>query len=65
MTNHIILGILVQGIVGQEEMGLCIHVLIPIKCILAEDVKVKAGKLCKLSVIYVQNGDWGCWSFVE
>lgn len=58
MTNHIIPGILVQGIVGQEEMGLCIHVLlIPIKCILAEDVKVKVGKLCKLSVIYVQNGD--------
>lgn len=60
MTNHIIPGILVQGIVGQEEMGLCIHLLIhyvPIKCILAEDVKVKAGKLCKLSVIYVQNGD--------
>lgn len=48
MTNHIILGILVQGIVGQEEMGLCIHVLIhyvPSKCILAEDVKVKASKL--------------------
>lgn len=48
MTNHIILGILVQGIVGQEEMGLCIHLLIhyvPIKCILAEDVKVKASKL--------------------
>lgn len=53
------LGILVLGIMGQKEMGLCRHVLIPtcIKCILAEHVKVKASKLCKLSVIYVQNGD--------
>lgn len=57
MTYHIILGILVQGIMGQEEMGLCIHVLKPIKCMLAEQVKVKASKLCKLSVIKVQNVD--------
>lgn len=42
---------------GQEEMGLCIHVLKPIKCMLAEQVKVKASKLCKLSVIKVQNVD--------